>query len=63
MKQNLWKFEDALEFVKSKRYCVDPNFGFRKQLKKYEIVLGLSTEEDYEDYLKKKKDLLCFDFS
>ena len=29
-----WKYDDAYNFVKSKRSVIDPNFGFVKQLKK-----------------------------
>ncbi|CAI2383030.1 unnamed protein product [Moneuplotes crassus] len=44
MKTNSWTFSQALEFVKTKRF-VCPNYGFRKQLLKFEAEEGLSQEE------------------
>ncbi|CAD8097232.1 unnamed protein product [Paramecium sonneborni] len=35
MYQNKWVFEKTLKFVKSKRPCVNPNEGFKKQLISY----------------------------
>ncbi|CAD8178135.1 unnamed protein product [Paramecium octaurelia] len=35
MHQNKWPFEKTLKFVKSKRPCVKPNEGFKKQLISY----------------------------
>ena len=33
------KFADALDYVSKKRSCVFPNGGFKKQLKKFELLL------------------------
>jgi hypothetical protein len=49
MRENNWKLQEAFEFVKQKRPEVFPNFGFQKQLKKFEINLGLITPEQYQD--------------
>lgn len=54
MKENLWKFDEALKFVKDKRSCIFPNYGFQKQLRLFEVSLGISTEEQaLEDWNKK----------
>jgi hypothetical protein len=44
MKENNWTFEHSLNYVKSKRPSkyTNPNYGFKKQLKDYEIELSLS---------------------
>jgi len=57
MKENLWKFEDSYDFVKKQRYIVDPNYGFKKQLKKYEIKLGLSTEEEFITFVNQRPNI------
>lgn len=36
MKRFQIAYEDALEFVKNRRDCVDPNEGFLKQLRDFE---------------------------
>jgi len=36
MKKFQWGFEQALEYVKTKRKTVDPNYGFLKQLEEFE---------------------------
>ena len=35
MKLNKWAAEEALEYVQSKRPCVDPNYSFTWQLSEY----------------------------
>jgi protein-tyrosine phosphatase len=57
MKENLWKFEDAYNFVKKQRSIVYPNYGFQKQLKKYEIKLGLLTEEEFLTFLNQRPNI------
>jgi hypothetical protein len=52
MKENNVKFDEAFEFVKSKRRVVSPNSGFLKQLKFYEVDLGLNTKEQVTEDLK-----------
>ncbi len=39
MKEKGWKLGEALEFVKSKRPCVNPNSNFLKQLETYQGIL------------------------
>jgi protein-tyrosine phosphatase len=39
MKENKWHFEKAFEFMKSKKTTINPNFGFKNQLKLYEEEL------------------------
>jgi hypothetical protein len=46
MKHNMWSMENALEYVRIKRPCVSPNFGFRKHLKRYEYDLGLISKDE-----------------
>jgi hypothetical protein len=36
MKENIWKCEEALTYVKSKKPTIYPNYGFMNQLKLYE---------------------------
>jgi hypothetical protein len=45
MKECKWTTEKALSFVKEKRLSVNPNLGFKKQLKQLEFELGLITKE------------------
>lgn len=40
--------EEALEFVKGRRYAVNPNDGFRKQLKEYEEKLKIGKTNNQE---------------
>jgi hypothetical protein len=54
MRENHWKMEEALTYVKEKRGIVEPNLGFKKQLKQFEFELGLIDEEQ----LKKEMDIL-----
>ncbi|VDD79264.1 unnamed protein product [Mesocestoides corti] len=42
MKEKGWKLEEALEFVKSKRPCVNPNANFLRQLETYQGILEAS---------------------
>ncbi|KAL5964916.1 hypothetical protein TSMEX_007368 [Taenia solium] len=39
MKEKGWKLNDALEFVKGKRPCVNPNANFLRQLETYQGIL------------------------
>jgi protein phosphatase slingshot len=39
MKENNWTFEQAYQFAKQRRACINPNDGFRQQLKTYESIL------------------------
>jgi hypothetical protein len=55
MKENGWKMEEALKFVKTKRSCVNPNMGFKKHLKRYEVKLGLLNEEQLEKEIEDMK--------
>ena len=41
--------DDALDFVKSKRECVDPNFGFREQLQIFDQILKKYRKELFPD--------------
>jgi len=34
-------FEDALHYVQSSRPVVQPNLGFQKQLKEYEVLIKI----------------------
>lgn len=34
------KFVDALAFVKKRRSCIEPNLGFKDQLRRFEKKLG-----------------------
>jgi hypothetical protein len=54
MKENNWRFEEAFIFVKSSRQQIFPNFGFQKQLKKFEIDLGFITQEQFLEQTKFK---------
>ena len=58
MKENLWKLEVAFIHVKKLRSIVYPNLGFQKQLKKYEIRLGLISEEEYKIHFSRKASLI-----
>ncbi|KAK6189929.1 hypothetical protein SNE40_001892 [Patella caerulea] len=44
MKDNKWSFEEAFKYVKERRNCVNPNEGFREQLKTYEGILTASNQ-------------------
>lgn len=52
MKLNAWKYDEAFKHLKSVRSVVYPNMGFVKQLRKYEVTLGLITEEYYYKYYR-----------
>lgn len=39
MKENNWSYEYAYQFTKQKRACINPNDGFKQQLKTYESIL------------------------
>ncbi|VDL63895.1 unnamed protein product [Hymenolepis diminuta] len=43
MKEKGWKLDEALEFVKSKRPCVNPNANFLRQLETYQGILEASS--------------------
>ena len=55
MSVNKWKFEEAFNFVKSKRSIICPNTGFTSQLLDLEVTLGLSTKEEVESFKKEKR--------
>jgi protein phosphatase slingshot len=40
MKENNYSLADALEHVKTRRSCINPNGGFRNQLLIYEGILA-----------------------
>jgi len=44
MKEKKWQFEQAYDFIKSKKPSINPNFGFLNQLKSYEEELNSSPE-------------------
>ncbi|XP_050408043.1 uncharacterized protein LOC126823323 isoform X2 [Patella vulgata] len=44
MKDNKWSFEEAYKYVQERRNCVNPNEGFREQLKTYEGILKASNQ-------------------
>lgn len=44
MKTYNWSLQKALDFVKSKRSCINPNDGFMKQLEIYEGILDASRQ-------------------
>ena len=35
MKEEKWDYETCFEFVRKKRPCIEPNYGFEQQLKDY----------------------------
>ncbi|VDO02318.1 unnamed protein product [Rodentolepis nana] len=39
MKEKGWKLDEAMEFVKNKRPCVNPNANFLRQLETYQGIL------------------------
>lgn len=43
MREQRWSLNQAFTFVKSKRKCVAPNFGFLGQLQKFEEELGTAS--------------------
>jgi hypothetical protein len=56
MKKMNWSFREALEHVRKKRWVVNPNPGFVRQLKRYETKLRkpinnpeMSQSERFED--------------
>ncbi len=52
MKENKWSFNKAFNHVADIRSFIFPNYGFQKQLKKYEFLLGLCEEEEYKERIK-----------
>lgn len=58
MKENSWKLNVAFGHVKKQRSYVNPNYGFQRQLKKFEIKLGLLTEEEFEILLNARTFLI-----
>jgi hypothetical protein len=46
------KMEEAMNLVKSKRDCINPNNGFRKYLKIYEYHLGIINEDEFLKEIK-----------
>ena len=40
MKENNWNYEQAFQFTKQKRNCINPNESFRQQLATYESILN-----------------------
>lgn len=55
MKENGWKLEQALDFVKSKRTCVNPNANFLRQLETYQGIL----EARYVEFSQVRSQLDC----
>lgn len=55
MKENSIKFNQAYELVKSKRQMISPNNGFVMQLRFYEAIIGISTEEEVKKDIKTNK--------
>jgi len=47
MKENNWHYEKAFEFIKSKKPTINPNYGFKDQLKLYEEELFNPLELNY----------------
>lgn len=39
MKEYGWSLEKSLDYVKSQRNCITPNYGFMKQLETFSGVL------------------------
>ncbi|XP_059150394.1 uncharacterized protein LOC131937195 isoform X3 [Physella acuta] len=46
MKEKRWSVEQAFDFVKKQRGCVQPNNGFMEQLRMYEGILTASNQRD-----------------
>eukprot|EP00347_Sterkiella_histriomuscorum_P011202 403373359 len=57
MKRFQISYEDALDFVKSKRECVDPNEGFLKQLRQFE-ELGMEFANLKQSH-KESQEIAC----
>jgi hypothetical protein len=55
MKENKWKFDETYKYVLSKRSIIGPNCGFQDELRKYEVTLGLTTEEEFKELQKNIK--------
>lgn len=53
MQKYNWVFEKTLKFVKSKRLCVNPNEGFKKQLMQYSKELLKKQPKPVDDALAK----------
>ena len=58
MKELNWKFDKSLTHVKTIRKIVNPNFGFRKKLKKFELDLGLIDDSEYLKFIRRSDDLI-----
>jgi hypothetical protein len=57
MKEKGMSLYEALNFTKSKRFIVEPNFGFMRQLQEYEKSLNKQKEEEkIMSLLKKDKE-------
>ena len=56
MKHDRMSFKQALEYVRSKRAVVCPNYGFQNELKKYETILKKSAKEQETDQKEAKID-------
>ena len=54
MNENRWTLSESYKFVFEKRNIIYPNYGFQKQLKKFEVKLGLISKEDFEKEAKEK---------
>ncbi len=55
MKENMWKYDEAYNFVKSKRKTISPNSGFIQQLMRYEVTLGITKTEELNELIRNKK--------
>jgi len=51
MYKNKWGLEDAVSFVRSKRYFINPNYGFLYQLYNLQDTL-CHLDERYDEYMK-----------
>ena len=67
MKHDRMSFKQALEYVRSKRAVVCPNYGFQNELKKYETTLKKSAKEQVADqneakFGSEKKEAVRFNY-
>ncbi len=53
MKENNFSLTEAFKVVYDQRPTIYPNYGFQKQLRKYEIDLGILKQEEFD---KEEKD-------
>jgi protein phosphatase slingshot len=51
MKENNHSLADAVEYVKKRRSCINPNDGFLNQLLIYEGILAAKSEKEKHTYL------------